>query len=60
MYEVTVKWPDGGSNTVDGFDRNQARDMADFLWACNADDVVIRCVCGECDTCGDRAAWESM
>lgn len=57
MYEITVVWPDGRTGTTDGYDRESATAMADLLWVLGADDVIVRCLCGNCETCTDRAAW---
>lgn len=57
-YEITVKWPTGRESTQGGYTEDSAQAMADFLWAAGADDVIIRCACGECETCYDRATLE--
>lgn len=59
MYEITVKWPGGKSITRDGYSEESARDIANVLWVAGADDVIVRCTCGECETCIDRAIFES-
>jgi hypothetical protein len=59
-YEITVKWPTGRTFTRDGYTQDQAQAMADFLWACGADDVKLTCVCGECETCRDRAVAQGL
>lgn len=58
-YEITVKWPTGRKFSKDGYTCEQAEAMADFLWTAGADDVIIRCACGECETCRDWAAFEN-
>ena len=59
MFEITVKWPDGRTITDDGYTREQATAIADFLWVAGADDVKITCACNDCETCSDYAAWEA-
>lgn len=59
MFEITVKWPAGGLVTVGGFSADQVSPMRDFLWASGAEDVFVRCTCNVCETCSDRAIFES-
>jgi hypothetical protein len=56
-YSITVKWPSAQRATVTDFSEEAARNWADFLWICGADDVIVRCECGECETCYDRAIY---
>lgn len=58
MYEVTVKWPDGRTFTEGEFSESVAVLWCELLWAAGADDAYMRCVCGTCETCTDRATFE--
>ena len=60
MYEITVKWPDGRSFTVDGFLREAVEPMTSLMWLSGADDVIVRCRCNDCETCRDRAVYEGI
>lgn len=57
-YEITVKWPTGREFTRDGYTSETAQAMADFLWVAGAVDVIVRCACGMCENCIDRAISE--
>jgi hypothetical protein len=39
-YEITVRWPDGRTITVGGYEYEAARAIENFLWAAGADDVI--------------------
>ncbi len=59
-YSVTVKWSSGEKITDNGYSLKEAQAIADFFFAIDTvDDVFIRCACNECETCHDRAIFES-